>query len=182
MIGFSANRKSKLASLIRFFTRSKWSHCFVLGPSIQGYATVIEASELVAVVPFIRNYKTNADEGYEVWDCIAATTSDKERAFARVFFELSGKQYGFFQLLWFVYDWAALTLRGKRSKKNPFPSGVICSEMNWYYLNFLGGEYRQLVWHLDPDTTHCGDLYSLIVNRPDLFKLTEMKELGNDQP
>jgi hypothetical protein len=149
-----------------------------MGPSLEGYATVIESSELVAVVPFIRNYKTNKDEGYELWDCLQATTSEKERAFARLFYELSGKQYGFFQLFWFIYRWAWEKLFKKTPKGNWLPSGMICSELNWYYLTFLGGKYAEIVKDLDPNTTHCGDLYKRVQARPDLFKLVESKELG----
>jgi hypothetical protein len=150
----------------------------VVGQPFYGIGTVIESSLLVQVVPFVRNYKTNPNEGYEIYSCTAASTQDISRATAWVFHNLSGKSYGHLQLLWFVWRWLWEKLFKKTPKGNWLPAGVVCSELNWHFLDQLGGKYAELVSDLDPNTTHCEDLYKRVKASPHLFLLIDEKELG----
>lgn len=172
-LGFSNNKSGLLPRLIRFFTKSKISHSFIVTGEVSGVLAVHEASEVCQIVPFDTHYPLNPNEEYVLFypSSIELTKEDIRLALARCFNELAGQKYGYFQLLWFVWAWMKRKLGGDPSKeKNWFTNGVICSELCWYYLHYLGGEYAAIVSHLNPDTVQAQELLDIVVANKELFE------------
>ena len=177
MIGFSFNssKTNILAKAIRFFTSSKFSHCFLVIDPVLDEPAVIEASEIVQVIPLARYFEFK-DESFLLFSLPVADKAKVDSAVAAIFFYHSGMKYGYFELLWFLWSWLVKKVFGKVIKKgNPFRAGIICTEVVWHYINALGGEYAKCVSEFDPDTISPYDLEQIVKARPDLFKLEYSK-------
>lgn len=171
--GFGGKRKGVYPKIVRFLTRSKWSHCFVVMPEVMGELCVIEADLKVQVVSFHKEYVLKDADYYEIWRPIRALESDINTAVKSLFEKDAGEIYGFLQIPWFavraIMGYFGLKLNGK----NPFPEGEICSETLWQYFANLR-KYSSTFEPLGEDECSPEDLYRIVSSRPDLFeKITE---------
>jgi len=180
-VGFSSNHEKGLSgllsSLIRFFTKSKFSHTFMMTEDIQGVEAVQEAGSIVQIVPFNSHYRNNSTQGYVVFRPKASDEA-KAKSTKECFEEFAGVTYGRLQLLWFVYR-AVAEFFGKdvRKNKNWMSDGVICSELVYYYLCGLGEEYQELLKDFNPDTIQAQDILTIVQNNPQLFEMIEIKDV-----
>jgi hypothetical protein len=179
-IGFSSNLaggfRGLLADAIRYFTDSNFSHSFIITDPVCGQETVQEASELVAVVPFDKNYRESETELYVVYRPKASKKAKLEAA-KKCFVEFAGVSYGRLQLIWFVYRAVMERVFKKdvRKQKNWMADGVICSELVYWYLWYLGKPYQTILAPWNPDTIQAEDLRKLAAANPHLFEIVEEK-------
>jgi hypothetical protein len=179
MIFLSNNKKGFFPAAIRFFTSSKISHSGLGFFPFGNNPSVIEAGSLVQVVPFAKHYKLDESKQYWAYQLIKVkSTNEMNQSLNKLFYQFAGVQYGYLQLIWFMYRWIneKIFRRDVRHQKNWLSDGVICSELCWHYLNNFGGEYAELVSGFNPDTIQAQDIWNLILSRPDLFRLAEKKE------
>jgi hypothetical protein len=174
LIGFSNNKSGGF--LIRFFTRSKITHNFVFTYPIGGLAAVQEASAKVQIVPFEKNYYRNPNYSYEIYRVRApfVTQPDIDGAVRKIFKDYAGKKYGWFQLLWFPYRWFKETVLRQKEvyrEKNWFTKGVICSELQFWYLKYLDAEFSELLRNYDGDTVQPNDMLQIVKAHPEYFEL-----------
>lgn len=177
-IGLSNNLKGFFPAAIRFFTGSHISHSFLVGDSWLGHRAVIEAGNLVQVVPWKKFYVDKPTEEYWVYRIHDGKVKEQDMviALSRCFNNYAGKTYGYLQLLWFIWRWAASKFgMDVRRCRNWLPGGVICSELVYWYLFYLGGEFRKLIEPFTSNTIQAHDIYEIIQSRPDLFYLVEEK-------
>ena len=122
MIGFSNNKKG--GWLIRFFTRSKITHSFVITFNVNGIVAVEEASASVQIVPFESHYQGNPNYSYFIYRIIAdyVTPEDIQNALTKTFEQFAGVKYGWLQLLWFPYRWFKVSAISKIVVEHPVPT------------------------------------------------------------
>lgn len=179
-IGFSSSYgtgfRRFLSNSIRFFTKSKFSHVLMITDDVEKIEAVQEADIIVQVVPFDRNYRKCETEKYRMYRP-SAPEVDKVRAAKRCFMEFAGVTYGKLQLIWFVYRWFNENLfkRDVRHQKNWMADGVICSELVYWYLWYLGDPYQNLLKPWNPDTIQAQDILTIVEANPELFELIEEK-------
>lgn len=168
-IFFSSPRNPGFYSrAVKYFTKSKWSHCFYVGPAYMGELMAIETDLKLQVVPFQKEYVEKNEDVYEAFYPQMASSVDVLNAAKLAFRETAGQTYGFLSIPWFA-------VRAKLGhlfsfKKNYSTSGAICSELLVKYIRALGGEYEKCVSHLTDDETSPEDLYTIVLSRQDLFK------------
>ena len=155
---------------VRFFTKSKWSHCFFVGPDYCGELVAIEADLKVQVVPFYKEYIEKKVDAYQVYRPIKTRDKDVLRATKTVFHITAGETYGFLQIPWFAIRSILKNLFGWILTKNWKPDGVICSELLLIYIQALGGEYLDAFKHLKVNETSPQDIFEIVIHRPDLFE------------
>ncbi len=181
-IGFSSNWKGGLsgllASLIRFFTKSKISHTLLIQSSLGETETVQEACSIVQVVDFKRYYRNPKEKQTYAVYAVKATEEAKKESLKKVFDEFAGVTYGHLQLIWFVYRAVMENVFKKdvRHEKNWMSKGVICSELVYWYLWNLGEPYQALLKPWNPDTIQAQDILNIVEANPDLFELVEAKD------
>lgn len=175
MIGFGGKRSGFYPNAVRFFTKSKWSHCFVVIPQVLGELSVIEADLKVQIVPFQKEYVEKNADYYEVWEPIYATDSDVYRATTDIFIKNAGEIYGFLQIPWFAWR-AFMRIFGVKLRRNWFKDGEICSELLWSYLMELGPKYRNAFSILTEDECSPEDIYEIVLSRPDLFQFVTKRD------
>lgn len=174
-IGFQGQKKdtSFFARLVKFFTYSKWSHSFIMVSE----DTVLEANQTVQYNP-LAEYRNDPNCYYELYSIVGADEPTVTRAIAKTTAMYLGQEYGYSQLLFFVYRWFnGLFLRERTPEVNSFPLGAICSEVVCYYEEQVSDKFTQLLAEggLTLDTVSPQDLYAIISTNPSLFTLTESK-------
>ncbi len=179
---FSNNKSGFFPKLVRFFTKSKLSHCGIVFFNLGfGAETVIESTTLVQVVPFQRNYRDSKNEEYIVFELIDKTLSrqkiDLDKILIDLFKEYSGQSYGYFQLLWFVFRWfVGLFGFDISNHKNWFTQNVICSEVLFQYLKALKIlVLDEKLKKFNSDTVQAQDLFDIVKSCPDIFRVVEFK-------
>lgn len=184
-IGFSSNWKKDwsgfLAKCIRFFTRSKISHSFIITDPVYNIESVQEASMLVQVVPFKEHYREDATQTYKVYRIKDqyASQAQKDESLKYCFNEFAGVTYGKLQLIWFVYRWfnEKVLRRDVRKQKNWMADGVICSELVYHYLHNLGPIFQDLLKEFNPDTIQAQDILNIVEANSQIFEMVESKDL-----
>jgi hypothetical protein len=169
-IGFAGRRSGFYPSAVRWFTNSKWSHCFVVMPEYMGELSVLEADLKVQLVPFREEYVHKDEDYYEIWRPKKASIGEKLSACHALYLSSAGGIYGFMQILWFAVRQGLLKLGINLPGKNWFPGGEICSETLWVYLVYLGGHYRGLFEGMGRNEVSPQDLRAAMQSRPDLFE------------
>lgn len=179
MVGFSNNKKGWLPKLIRFFTQANISHTLLIQNSVCGDATVQEASNLVQVVPFKKYYQDDDTQQYWLYEISSdhASPEEVQSALKQVFDEFAGVKYGYFQLVWFPWRWFCekILRRDVRKTKNWMTDGVICSELVYWFLYYLGPKFRALLVQYNPDTIQAEDIRRICEANPKIFRLVEYK-------
>jgi len=127
LIGFSTS-KSWISKVINWFRKSDFSHTFVVLGEIEGKPVIGEAMEMGVRIAPLSKY-LNKNTKLELWSI--ETDNNPSEPIKKVM-DLTGRWYGFFQLVGFVWSWVWEKLGIK--KGNPFTDGIICSEYVYYYL------------------------------------------------
>jgi hypothetical protein len=133
---------------VSFFTKSKWSHCFLIMTDVANERTVLEADLKCQIVPFAKEYIEKEKDYYQVFSLPHATLEEKINAANKTYREFAGEQYGFMQIPWFTWD-SLCNLIGWGSGKNWFPEGAICSEILAYYVTNINEHYSGIFKELN---------------------------------
>lgn len=168
--GFGGKRSGWYPRSVRWFTSSRWSHCFVVMPEYLGELSVLEADLKVQLVPFQKEYVEKNADYYEIWRPKVASESQVWKACAEIYRDDAGELYGFLQILWFAFRQGLGKLGIRVGGRNWFPQGEICSETLWAYLSRLPGEAGLLARQMGEDECSPEDLYRMVKSRPDLFE------------
>lgn len=133
------------AKLIRWFTKSEWSHCLiVLDDDLEGEALCFESTLSGGVKLSLWSRRHDAKQ--EIYD-IRGITSIKP------LYPYLGKNYGYFQIL--GYPIAKLF----NLKKNPIKKDYVCSEIVLRFLLENGFKEFEV---LDPNSASPEDLYRIL--------------------
>ena len=154
---------------VRWFTKSKWSHCFFLAHDYLGHMVVMEADLCVQIVPFKKEYIEKENDVYELYRPIKASKVEIIRACQSCFEENAGEAYGFLEIPWHAFK-AILGWFGYKLKNNPTSTGVICNELQYSFIYNLNAEYRYSLNGIISTDTNPEELYKLVLSRPDLFE------------
>lgn len=168
-IGLSNKRKGWYPAAVRFFTRSKFSHVFIVGHEFYNELTVIEADLKVQVVPFKKEYIEKNADAYKIYRPKLASQKEIYKALAKTYQSAAGETYGFMQIPWFAVR-SILGKFGIKLSHNWFPIGQICSETPVGYLKDLGQPYAVASINLTPNETSPEDIAKIILAREDLFE------------
>lgn len=174
-MGFGGKRKGWYPAAVRWFTRSRWSHCFIVMPEYLGEISVLEADLKVQLVPFQKEYVEKDADYYEIWRPISASSAEILEACRSLYKSDAGEIYGFMQIPWFAAR-SLLAKIGIKLSKNWFPAGEICSETPWTYLRSLSNGYCGLSILFGENETSPEDVYNFVVSRPDLFELVTRRD------
>ena len=164
-------KKGFIPSAIKWFTGSKFSHSLVIMPDMFDTRLCIEAVEGgVNMVGFDTEYSKNQNVGYEVYS-INVDQKSMDKALELLIKDLE-IGYGFLAYPWFIYRRIG-TFFGIDMKKhdNWFHSGIICSQLCTYYLQQCG--LSDLFADYGDGSVSPQDLKTIIISRPDIFKLTD---------
>lgn len=176
-IGISNRPTGWYPAGVRFFTRSKWSHTFIVANPYLERPTALEADLKVQLVDFEKEYIHKKADSWIVYEPIKASKEEKAHAAADTFRYYNGETYGFLQIPWFMFRAFLKWIGIGKTANNWFPGGVICSELVLYYLKALNEEYAQAFAHLDLDETSPQDIYSVVSSRLDLFRFKAARDI-----
>lgn len=133
------------AKLIRWFTKSEWSHCLiVLDDDVEGESLCLESSLSGGVkLSLWSKHKQYTKKVYTI----------KKRTSIKPLYPYIGRNYGYLQIL--GYPIAKLF----KLKENPFKKDFVCSEI---VLRFLLKNKFQEFAVLNPDIATPEDIHKLI--------------------
>ena len=159
-----------LSSCIRFFTRSKYTHCAVYVGEVCGEPSVLSAEELITIKP-VSTYFDNKDYNIEIY---TFESTRKLYSINKIYNDYGGSVYGFMQLFWFVWRWILESFGvDTKSMKNWFPDGEICSEMGydnvWYTLGTDYTNINKLLGEYNSNTVAPSDVAKIIIAINNLF-------------
>lgn len=167
-VGFCTKRANFISKVIRWFTRSRWSHTYVIR-QIDPDILVLEAStfqvQLVPITKYESKKFSNAffrPEGFKDADisCGLMKAEDKIET-----------HYGWLQLLGNIPVIIVKRLFGLKIH-NPSKGGVVCSELVLQYLRGLdpSGPWTSM----DKDTVSPEDLYEILSTHPKFRKVESL--------
>jgi hypothetical protein len=168
MIGLSGG-KSFIQKAIEYFSRSPFSHSFVIIDGPEDKTSVLETSDtIIQVVPLER--KLSEPDMVEIYEPIASKKA-KHRALSASYQAYAGTWYGYMSYIWFIYRWLMRKF-GKEPQHmwHCFNHGTICSELVSHYLFNLGGAHAKLLDGRDLNTLSPQEIYELIQQNPSLFR------------
>jgi len=161
-IGFSAIKGSFISKIIRWFTKSQWSHTFVIYKWIEGdylNSLVIEAGDFeLTIVPFNKYIK----EGVTVEIYKPKNLKNKKQALNNLLLKC-GTVYGYLQLIGFAIVILLRKWFGIKRKSNIFGYGIICSESVSDYLIDLG--YKDIIENKSLQLISPEDVYRFVLNK-----------------
>lgn len=173
-IVLSINKYNWLSKCIRWFTNSKYSHSFVIIPSILEVPMAIEAGATgVDAVRFDNQYIYDNTQGYEIWK-INAPQHLIDESIKLLLNDLE-LQYGYLQYPWFI--WRKLNkIFGKDIKwqDNWNKDGMICSQLCVSHLKYCG--FESVFNGYGNGSVAPQDLQDIFTRYPDLFEKIEVKE------
>jgi hypothetical protein len=142
------------ARLIRWFTKSEWSHCFiVLDDDLEGEALCFESSMTGGVkLSLWSRYATTKKSVFD----IEGITSIKP------LYQYLGKNYGYLQIL----GYPIAKLFGL--KHNPIKKDYVCSEIVLRFL--LSNGYKEFEC-LDPNSATPQDVYDILCKSSNFISL-----------
>lgn len=147
-IGFSFNKNNLFSKLIAWFTKSQWSHCFIVYEKIKDDYLIIEAS-------FHGGVKFNLLSKYQTKDFNLQLIPITELDIACLL-PLIGNNYGSLQIL------GNLIARVFKLKCNPFKKDQVCSEL--VYIALINNGFSELMKGLKPNLVTPQDLYIKLNN------------------
>lgn len=168
-IGLSAKRTGWYPAAVRFFTRSKYSHVFIVMPEYLGEMQILESNLEVGLRGFTAEYIEKNADAYRIYRPIKANESEIYRACAQTFAQCNGNVYGFLQIPWFAAR-SICAIFGITLTRNWFPWGQICSEVPDIFLDILNKEYKNAFSEFGENETSPEDIAKVIESRPDLFQ------------
>lgn len=147
-IAFTYTKGNLFSKLVTSSTDSEWSHCFVIVDKIGEDYLIMESSFFGGVKFDLLSKYINKNVRCEIYefddghDCLDALVP------------FIGKNYGYFQSLGY------LVMKLFKLEKNPFTSGLWCSE--YVLMCLLHGNLSDKFSHLSPNSTTPEDLYKII--------------------
>lgn len=135
VIGFSSKKANWLSRTIRWFTRSKWSHCFLVYQTGQEVLVAEAGTFTVQLIP-ITKYQSHT-YATEFFAPTGLSAENLEKGIARIR-GLIERTYGWVQLAGFVPMIALRKMGFKVS--NPACGGIICSELVLLFLEVADPE------------------------------------------
>jgi len=153
-IGFSRKRKNWVSRIITFWTKSKWSHTFIVyqtNPEI----LILEAGRYqVQLVP-IKKYLRKSKYDLALYEPEGFDDEAMNRGLTAAWKKVENS-YGWGQILGFVFMGLF--------RRNPIRAGVICSEL---VLLALRGFEPQAIWDaMDKDSVSPEDLFAPLDGHP----------------
>ena len=154
-IAFVASTDNLLSKLIKWFTKSQWTHVMlILDDTVDGDSVIVEASALHGLAlnllsKYARRKLEIFQDKQDIWDINSI----------KVYI---GNNYGYLQLL------GIGLAKIFKLNKNPFSSNKICSELVLEWL--LQTNYVNEFQYLDPNLVSPEDLYN-IISKSSNFKL-----------
>lgn len=176
-IVLASTKKEFIASAIRWFTQSNFSHSFVTIPKVLGMPVAIEATgKGVDTCLFDKNYKNNENEGYQIWH-LNISQSIKDKAIKSVLNDLE-ISYGFLQYPYFIIRRICLVVGlDIKSYNNWFrKDGMICSQLCVAYLKACGLEH--ILKGYGEGSIAPQDLQNIFKSNPTIFKLVEQVRMS----
>ncbi len=162
----------------RFFTGMLYTHAAIGFGEVTGYESVFEALFAIAITPFERT-RNNTDIDFEVWSLKGVPREHIDAAIHNAYLRFAGEEYGFFQILWFIYRWLNAKLgRDVRKEGNWFPDHLICSEVVYKFLWDVSADAPSLRTKLNEwnsNSFHAGDVHTVCTALPDVFELIERR-------
>lgn len=169
-IVFSGRRSGFYPNAVRFFTQSKWSHCFFIMGMVADELAVLEADMHCQVVPFHREYEIKNDDYYEIYRPIKVSNEEIKDVSNNTYIQFSGEIYGFLQPLWFAFDSICKKI-GINSGRQWFPNGIVCSGVLAAFLLELNSNYKEAFKEYETiNRVNPEELYQIVKTRPDLFE------------
>lgn len=163
-----------LNQIVRSIFKDTWTHCAVIIESYEELKPELKIlnAEPVGVVINTFGVLSNKKTMIEVW-----TPKDMPHmlvwdAISKSILSLKGKQYGYFQLLGYLFFLAARNFN--KNAVNPLVDGVWCSEVVDVYLGYLG---LDAVKDRGKDEVRPQELYNF-VSTSGLFEKTHSKPLN----
>jgi len=165
-IGFSSS-KSFISKAIKWFTKSKWSHCFIIwritGPDDEDILLVEAGEFTVQIVPFSKYIK--GDYEFEIYDVSPLIDSSKKKEADKKLISKIETYYGWLQLIGFGIVILLRKWFGWKSKKNIWGKGKICSEIVAEYLIDCGIDKHSLCSDKDINLISPEDIYQFLIKR-----------------
>jgi len=166
VIGFATNNHSQISKIIRWFTKSKWSHTFVITDVFMDRVYLMEANAGGTDFRTWREYSNPAVVPTELWQPMAnAPAVDAALAKAQERFE--GVTYGYFELLGIAMKILAAKM-GLRFH-DPIEQGAICSQVVWFYLQEL---FPKEFGDLDEHSVSPEDLHRIVSTSINFRRIT----------
>lgn len=162
-IGFNKRHSSLFSKLIRFFSKSGWSHVFfVLDTKFdKDYLTAEACFHGGVKFDLFSKYTKDSNVECEVYELLNVKPEDIKAALK----PFIGVHYGIGQIVGF------LIAKLFRLKRNPITKGVVCSE---FVLIGLREAFYNDFKHLDADTVKPEDIYLLVKNSTNFNKINKL--------
>jgi hypothetical protein len=181
LILFSARDRAFIHSAIKWVTRSPYTHVAIMFPAVLDVGSYFGAEETVDM----RVFQKMVDEGqqyYRIYEPQGFTQEQLDNVLRKIYKVYAGSIYGFFKLLWFVYRFRIMEgifKKDVRRQHNWFPAWQICSEIGWWWFEYLCDEQpermaavRAKLHEWNSNTFAPVDCETVIVQFPGIFKLT----------
>jgi len=170
-IGFSTS-KSSISWLIKWFTKSEWSHCFVTTGHMCDIPFLAEATfPRLRVAPL--SFFQSKNQRFELWDIRGIDEEIKRLALVKLF-SLIGTRYGTGQLIT-----ASIPVMLKKigiKAGNPIGVGIVCSEFDMMFLTEIGFDLSSL----KKNTVEPEDIYRIISAHKDCYRIA-VSAFGTDE-
>lgn len=164
MIGLSGGGKF-YQKAIKFFTKSRFSHSFVVIDASTDVMSALETTETrVCVTPVER--KLDEKDYVVIWN-VLASAEDKKDAVEYAYLRHSGELYGYLSYFWFIYRWF-FRLFGieKKTMWKWASSGITCGVIIASYIDFL---YPEIFIKTDLKTIAPKELNKIMNQHADKF-------------
>lgn len=165
---------------IKFFTRSEFSHSFVVVSGPYGILSALETTSTIVSVSDLQ-HKTIEKDYVQVWEVLQATPLEKLRAAALTYQTYAKTRYGYESYAWFIYR-AACRVVGQEPTVmwDCVSRGVTCTELTCFYLCNLNERYRALFSGIDFNTQSPEELRQIMLRNPELFREVGWLVLGDN--
>jgi hypothetical protein len=155
-----------------------YTHSAVGIDKVAGYSSILEA-KLCVTVTAVQTWYNNPDMDFRQYRLRSVYQKFDKGIVSELYLRFAGNEYGFAQVLFFVYRWIGETFKiNMRNKKNWFPNGTICSELLWDRIELLGKVMKDqrildVIHQWNKDNFHSGDVYIAVTMLYDYFELVE---------
>lgn len=178
-IGFSF-QESWNSKIQKFFTgNAEYTHTFVVVDDLNDRLLIQHALLSGVMKTTMRRY-LEPNAAFVVY--MPTVSKEKIDKALNMLELLVGKRYGILQ--WFGYGLMFILHKLGLKKKNPFGSGMSCSEMAWKYVKELGlGRILGSDWEeIDDDDVTPDDIYGAVSKLDGDFRFVLKKKLGETMP
>lgn len=166
------SKKGVVPAIIRYVTKSQYSHSLLTIPNILEVPMCVEAADSgVSMLRFDRGYTENKDQEIAIFS-VNISQEDKDKAIIQCLNSLQ-LGYGYLELFWFI--WRAFNKfigRDIKNQDNWVANGIICSELCRMYLSYAG--LGHLFKEFGNGALNAEDLRQIMLDHPDVF--TEIKK------